>query len=164
MIKSLMKNNTSQTVKYRWNIYKFWPSTKLNSQNKYKSKCINSRSVQSPSTIHLASGYIQVSEVLKWDNKKLKRCSFDESFWSSVVGSNPGFNLQNFQVSNHFPPVFSKVFFFINFPITIYYPSTVAVPSSLELFLFSVHPPFISYHLIQLPAIISLGIFLYVFI
>ena len=159
-----MKNNTSQTVKYRWNIYKFRPSTEFNSENKCKSKCINSRSVQSPNTIHLTSGYIQVSEVLKWDNKKLKRCSFDKSCWSSVVGSNPGFNLQKFQVSNHFPPVFAKVFSPLTFQSPFYYPSTIAVPSSLELFLFSVHPPFISYHLIQLPAIISLGIFLYVFI
>ena len=105
-----MENNTSQTVKYRWNIYKFWPSTELNSQNKYKSKGINSQNVQSPNTIHLSSGNIQASKVLKWDHKKLKKCSFDKSCWSSVVGSNSGFDLQYFQVNNHFPPVFAKVF------------------------------------------------------
>ena len=119
-IKSLMKNNTSQTVKYRWNIYKFRPSTEFNSEN----KCINSRNVQSQNINHLTSGYIQVSEVLKWYNKKLKRCSFDKSCWSSVLGSNPGFNLQNFQVSNHFPPVFAKVFS----PLTFQSPFIIQVP------------------------------------
>ena len=159
-IKTLMKNNTSQTVKYRWNIYKFWPSTKLNSQSKCKSKCINSRSVQSPNTIHLTSGYIQVSEVLKCDNKKLIS-PVDPALWVRIQASTS----KNFQVSHHFPPVFVKVFFSINFPITIYYPSTLAVPFLFRIiFCFSVHPPFISHHLIQLPAIISLGIFLYGFI
>ena len=139
-------------MKYRWNIYKFQPITELNSQNKCKSKCVNSQNVQSQDNIYTTSGNIQISKVLKWAHKKLKKSSFDKSCWSSVMCSNPGFNLQKFQVNSHFPPVFAKVFS----PLTFQSPDNIQVQQQflrfLELFLLSVHPLFILCYLIKIPA------------